>query len=272
MSFRLLDAITLEEGKTGNVSLVPTEKYFKPVLVLNAPLTPQTAALIGASWAFDQFGNPQPFKGSISLTIEIPRAIITLRGEITGEIRLIGETVKHLSVYVQENSGLRVNMRIHLPEDKAQLTEMLDFLSKLNKEKFTIQVEPESLLVGTQPDVPQTVNAVEHPFRIELSKNKPAMIGSVKTFPTGGGFIGSWECKGIGLTGSPAGGQAANDDSPVFEKETGACEWAAGELMNFLKYKIAPNAREVKAVAQLCDWVLELAPTLRKEPAASAVQ
>lgn len=265
MSFHLLDTLNLEEGKTGNVALVPTKQYFKPVIALNAPLTQDTAKLIGAAWAFDEFGNPQKFEGSIKLLIELDRAIVTLTGKASGDIRFLAETVKHFSVFVEEKTGMRLNLRVHLPENKEQLYELLDFLSKLNKDEFVIRVEPESLLAGTSEEAPQTAGAAEFPFRIEGSRNRPACIGSIKTMPTGGGFIASWEFKGIGMTGSPSGGQAANDDSSVFTSEASARDWAADELLSFVKYKLTPSAKEVAWMAKMVDWILDLAPALRRE-------
>ncbi len=271
MSFKMLDVLSLSEATTENVSLVPTQKYFKPVLVITAPMNQDTSKLIGADWAFDQFGNPQNFEGTIKLNVELPRASLILAGKVSGSLKVVTEAVKHFSVFRQEKAGMRVKIRCHLAEDKDQLASLLDFLSRLNKEAYSVEISPETLFTAGSEAVPQTAGAVVHPFKIPMGR-KTACEGNIMTMPTGGGYISAWEFKGVGLTLTPAGGRQANDASHVHHSEKMALESAAEELLSFVKFDLKPDAKEVVPISLLCDWIFELAPALRKEPPKAAVQ
>ncbi len=275
MGFRMLDVLTLAEAKNEHVMLVPTKKYFKPVLVLTAPLTVDTARLIGADWAFDSMGNPQSFEGSIKLTIELTRATVAVVGEVSGEVSVVSEVVKTFSVFRQEKTGVRLRLRVHLPEDRAQLLELLDFMSNLNKEPFTVTVSPDSLFTSVESEgapVRSGSTPIEHKMNITKGK-KTLVVGKLTTQPTAGGFVAAWEIKAVALQGAPADGSAITEDSQVFGREPDALAWAGSEMMSCLKYTLKPDSLdEVKAVGQAVDWLVEKVPSLRKaEPGAEAV-
>lgn len=270
--FKILDTLTLDGSNNEHVQLVPTKKFFKAVLVMNAPLTVETARLIGAQWAFDGAGNPQSFEGTIKLTIELTRAAVTIAGKITAPVDIISESVKHLAVFRHEKHGMRIRFRVHLPEDRDQLIRMLDFLSDLNKDTFAVTIVPDSLFTagGDRGADAQGGAARAYPFK-HLKGRKTHLLCEVKTAPakSAPGFISSWEMKAILWPDSPADGRMMDDDSHIYPGEDDAKAAAFEELLGAIRALNAQNGSldEVNASAAAIDWILEQVPALKRDEA-----
>jgi hypothetical protein len=150
---KLHKPLVLESAKTADVSLTPTKKFFKPVLVLDAPLTIEAAALLECAYLFDGAGNPHHFEGHHKLEGELSGALVDIKGQVTDPVSLKSEKVAHIACYRAEKKGMRVHLRIHLPEDEAKLVELLHFLASLNKDGFTATVtDQQGTLIGVLVD------------------------------------------------------------------------------------------------------------------------
>ena len=275
MAYRLLKELGLDEAKTTQVNLIATSRYFKPVIVLTAPLTRENAELLKADWAFDKHGNPNPFDGAIKLPIDITDATVTFHSNVKDDLKVPVEKIGAISVYREEKTGMRIRIHVHLPdgEDRAVLHNTLDYFASMNKEPFSLRITPDQGTLfggadaqksGDTPIVGDDTADVKH-FRI-MNGRRPAIIGSTTVIKKLDGYIAGWEVKGLGLTNQPAGGEIPTENSPRFDKAGTALHWAASEVLSFVKNEIEPaNAKEIKAVAETVDWCIEVAPALSKD-------
>jgi hypothetical protein len=177
--------LVLESAKTADVSLTPTKKFFKPVLVLDAPLTIECAALLECAYLFDGAGNPHHFEGHHKLEGELSGAIVDIAGKVTTPVTLTTEKVAHVACYRAEKKGMRVQLRIHLPEDEAKLVELLHFLASLNKEGFTATVTPAQgtligVLAGTEP--PREDETFRYPVADRSTSEFPIQAAAKQPF------------------------------------------------------------------------------------------
>lgn len=137
---RLLEPLMLIEASTTGVDLTPTKSFFKPVLVISAPVEKgNTADLLGIDYLFTENGKPYLFEGTHKLSGELPGAGLVLKSK-HHEMELDAEKVCHFAVSIEEKKALRVQVRIHLPEGRDMLYKLLDFLADLNKDPFTVTI------------------------------------------------------------------------------------------------------------------------------------
>lgn len=263
---KLMQPFTIEDVATGEVSLVPTKKFFKPVLVLVAPLTIEGAAVLECSYLFDPSGNPYPFEGSHKLSGAVSGAVLTFTSKISGSVEIATEKVVHFALSIAEKQGMELQFRAHLPESEEKLIELLHFLAKLNKEKFGVIVSPRQVSVFEIPgDAAVDRSAArEWPFNI-LSGRSSAISGAVRVLEVEGLWIGGWECKAHGLKTPKAGGVQLTRDRPAFQAEAEALKWATEGLLDFVKMDLAGEGpKELKAVAELVDWCIATVPELSR--------
>jgi hypothetical protein len=136
----LLKPLVSKGATTESVDLVPTKKFFKPVIVITAPIEADNAELLGVRYLFDEKGNPRPFEGAHHLADELAAASVVFKSKSHGPVTIKTEKVAKLSLSRVEKKGMELKLRIHLPEDKTKLFELLEFLSDLNKEGYTLTV------------------------------------------------------------------------------------------------------------------------------------
>jgi len=260
--------LDLEDAATADVNLVPTKKFFKPVIVITCPLSRDAAKALECDYLFDKAGNVHTFEGSHQLSGELSGPDLTFVSQISGSVTIKTEKVVHFSMSRIEKVGLQLRFRSHIPEDKEdELIELLRFLAKLNKEKFTVTIIPrqgalvEVLTDGTAKDATDTT---EHPFRIHIGK-RPAIIGSVWVKKDGDEYLGGWEVKCIGLKGSPADGKPIAHDSRKFPTEAEAFRLAV-ECVLWYAREIDHDGspKEIRAVGDLVDWCIGQVPDLNK--------
>jgi hypothetical protein len=271
---KLLMPLVLEETNTGQVALHPTKKFFKPVLALESPLPKETADVLGCAYLFDQAGNPVQFDGTHKPTLELSGALITFTSKVTGEVAFKTEKVVHFSCWREEKVGMRLGIKVHLPEmDKEKLFELLTFLAQLNKDPYTAKIEDqqgsiiESIAKTTVVDAGPTESEDSHvhKFTIQVGR-KQGLVGHVSTLriEAEGKWISGWECKGPGFADPPAGGRALQADGGIrYESEKDALEAAVEALYWFTKDLEPSEKKEIKAVGDLVEWALEIAPALR---------
>lgn len=266
----LLKPLILEECTTVGLNLVPTKKFFKPVIIISSPLSRESAELLKVDHLFDRAGNPVHFEGSYKPGGELSGAEITFRSLHSGEVLVKTEKVAHVSCYLVEKKGLSVQFRAHLPDaddTKERLSELLDFLSQINKDKFTVQVnDRQGSLVPIMATGPlSTRDAQTMDFSILIGK-RTAIVGSVFVKPLDSHFISGWEAKGSGLKSQPAGGRALDADSLLHDTEAAALRAAVEGLLWWAKEDHHDGSpKEIRAIGDLVDWCMNTVPALRPE-------
>lgn len=137
----LLQPLVLPGAKTEDLSMVPTKEFFKPVLVIVAPLTRENAILLRCEYLYDPAGNPHHFEGTHRPEGELSGAALVLAGTMVPAVEFKTEKVAHFGIFRVEKKGLSVRMRAHLPETgEEDLVKLFRFLSTLNKEGYTVTV------------------------------------------------------------------------------------------------------------------------------------
>lgn len=132
----LLKPMVLEKAKTEALNMVPTKEFFKPVLVLVAPLTYENAQLLRCDYLFDANKNPHQFEGTHRPEGELSGAFLQLGGLMVGKTELVGR----FGVFL-EKKELQLRLRSHLLELKKEaLVDLFGFLSSLNKEGYSLTV------------------------------------------------------------------------------------------------------------------------------------
>lgn len=265
----LLLPLTLEEATTEMVNMVPTKEFFKPVLVITAPLDRSGAELLGCDYLFDPAGNPVKFDGTHKLQGELPGAAISLGGRLVDVYTAASEAVRHFACYVLEKKGLRVRVRIHLPElAEDNLLRLLSFLTTLNKEAFTLTVTPaQKTLVDMLVNTEQAATA-EQKVELEASHlhygdGNSKLVAMVAIAETAGGFHYGWFGRWNGKQ------KLEGKQELVRLQELQASEMAARDaaLASLLKFaaEIMPKGRkEEEEIIGLRSWIFDLAPELTR--------
>jgi hypothetical protein len=273
---KLLKPLELQGCRTAALNMVPSKEYFKPVLIIDGPLTIEMAGILECSYLFDQHGNPHPFEGKHYPEGALPGAEVRLAGS-QAEIQFTSQKVAHLAVYREEKTGMRLQVRIHLPEDDAKLHHMIDVLANLNKSTYTATIKDRqvSLFEGDTEDgfpVPDSAGqyargrAISLPFKYRIGKHSAGLVGEIMVLEVRSGFIAGWNCVGHHLTACTdvnASGQSLSTELPAFSSEKAAIESAATALLEFaakLEDQIAAAggpANEAKAIAALKDWCFQ---------------
>ena len=269
MSFKLLKPLFLEEASTSSLSMIPTVKYFKPVIVISAPFGPEPAALLEADWAFDKFGNPHSFDGSLKLTIEVAGGIVQFStGQ--GDYEIQCEKVASFSVYREQKTGMRCKLSCHMPDfpEREDLHKLLDYLASINKEKFSLRVEsPQGSLLTEELAIDKEI-----PFQFAVGR-KVGLVGSLQIAKLEDGYVFGWECKAPGFKQIAGGGKALDKDSIRFPDAQGAINQAASECLRFAKEGLnAESKAEIEAAGKLVDQLVAAAPILHKGEAQSQTQ
>jgi len=232
----LLKPLALPDANTSDVSLVPTKKFFKMVLVIEAPCTPDQADLLGLGWLFDQASNPREFGGTVKAVGELPQAEITLAAKTIPALSIRTERVAHVSMARIEKHGMILTARIHLPELKAKkLVELLEFLSTINKESFELVITPAQRTIFEGGAFEKDENGLPLPnaegmYDANLATLKPYdnkfVVATLATLEVPGGFIGGWNCRISGKLPKNE-GEALHRDRELFGAESLALEAAA---------------------------------------------
>jgi hypothetical protein len=156
---KLLLPLQLKTAKTEALNMVPTEKFFKPVLVLVAPLTKENADIIGCGYLYDPHGNPYHFQGTHRPEGELSGATIRLSA-----LEIKTEKVCKFSVFLDEDL-LHIRLRAHLPEsEESTMVRLFSVLASLNKTPFDLTVtDAQGTLVPKFGGEAETAAPVEWP-------------------------------------------------------------------------------------------------------------
>ena len=259
----------MEDAATEDLSLVPTKEFFKPVLVISAPITPEMAEILNIAWVFDSHGNPQRFEGAVKLAEgELSGPTLTLAGKVTAPVEIKTEKIAHFAVFKVEDA-LHLRMRAHLQDKGVEgIVSLLEFLAALNKQPYTATV------IEAQGSLLQ-MSGLPKPDENGMYDEKPAIVRStsyrigraphgikarVLSLAIDGGYIGGWSCNAEAIKDAPDhakfGGVPLSDQSTVYASEEDAVSRAKLSLEKFvtaLQQDIA-NPQEKKAVEQLLEW------------------
>jgi len=270
--------LILEKSRTKDVSLTPTERFFKPVIVIGAPCSRADAELIGCEWLFDAQGNAHHFEGSVKATAELSTAAVTLRG-VTVSTDFKAEKIVHFRLARVEKVGLEVQMRIHLTEHSPEdLVPLLAFLSTLNKEEFVLeitsaqmQLEPAKPVKDTISKRKPTRDADGMPVPMESGEydanlatgvpfSNKHVVATVASLEVRGGYIAGWHFRVTGKV-ARASGEPLSVKSEVYASESEAIEHAALAAHAFglgiLPDATGPTEASVRAAVE---WLAERCP------------
>ena len=274
----LFRPLELAKASTERLEFVPTKKFFKPVLVITAPVTLEEGELLRCEYLWNDKGLPRDFDGSHKLTGELPGAKLSLCGESRSEV-IDTEKVAHFTLFRQD--GMRLRLRAHLPENE-QLLELLSFLSELNKDGFKLVVRDAQVsLLGEnaggdssgerqspperypEPDLNgffDPKDAVARPF-----SNKKLKC-TIYTLETKDGFLFGWSLNASAMKDAKTGGRDLNTSHATLPSESQAREHAVAEALAFItdeNFHIEGKAEE-KAVSDLKDYLFDIAPNLAR--------
>lgn len=268
---KLLKPLVLADATTTDVSLVPTKKFFKMVLVIEAPCTAEQADILGMGWLFDQGANPREFGGNVKAVGEEANAEITLTGKATAGVTILTERVAHISMARIEKTGMILAARIHLPEVKPKkLVELLEFLSTMNKTPFELIVTPaqRSMDFGGAPassEFGKDENGLPLPnaqgmydvmaASVRNFTDDKFVVAAIATIEIEGGFIGGWNCRINGKLPMNE-GEALHRDREVFGAESEALQAAVKGALGLVS-KFLKEADDVPSLAKPRAGVLE---------------
>lgn len=270
----LQSPLVLTGAKTEGVDLTPTKRFFKPVLVIAAPLSIEDARTLDCDYLFDDGGNARPFEGTHKLAGELANAHITLHGEVSGDVTFKTEKIAHMGCFREEKTGMKLQMRAHLPEDEAALIELLHFLSKLNKDGFTLTIAPgQRTLPGVLGDdmpspgpglfkFPQADLDGFYPVALAAkmplkNKNCEAYIAVMEV--EDGEWISSWS---VNWKKRDVGGNDLRTDSEIYPERPAALEAAARSAWTFLLALQPHAAKEIGDHEAAIAWAQTLSPRL----------
>ena len=160
----LHEALHLNDAKTNGVDLIPTTNFFKPVIVLDAPISLSQAKLLGCEYMFTSEGESVSFQGSFQLVGEIQAAEVTLAGKSTKAVTFKTQKIAKFALFLEEKTGMRLRVRIHLVEDEKKLIELLHFLAKLNKDPFNVSIVDRQRSMNELIDGPNGAKGDRAPF------------------------------------------------------------------------------------------------------------
>jgi hypothetical protein len=280
LTMNLIRPLIMDDANTEDLSMVPTKEFFKPVLVMVAPLTPENAQLLKCEYLFDHAGNPHEFEGTHKLAGELSGALITLAGKVVEPAEFTTEKVAHLGIFRSEKKGMRVRMRAHLPEiGEADLIKLFRFLSTLNKQGYQLSVSDAQLGLDLQGkgtggrDDPAHrwpvagaggAYSLEKCSRSPFSVKKPKLIADVLTIQVEDDqFLGAWSCEAHFKTAAYNGGRIPNIRDVVYSSRQAAIAAAVRDLWEFHRSILVDGDAEAKALEKLRDYALDLAPELK---------
>lgn len=279
--------LILTDCKTIDVSMTPTKRFFKPVLQFAAPIDPERAELLGAAHLFDAAGNPRQFDGTYKVHGELAAPNLELKPKKGPAASIKTEKVAHFSFSREEKKGMRLTMRVHLPEDETQLLALLNMLATLNKEGFTLTVidaqrslieKPRQEPVAGDQKYTPPVHDQHGNYDATAAVSRPFDEGPIKakilTLDVDGGFIFGWEFKAALKAEAIAKGQVLNTDCIVFNAESSAREAGAEAIWNAAHsdrlQAVIGKGKETKALLALESWLIDCAPSLRDRPGLTA--
>lgn len=261
--------------------MFPTKKFWKPVLVVEAPIETDQAELIGALYLWDANGNPVDFEGTHKLHGELSGPEVTLKG-LTETMVTKAEKVGRFAIWRAEKKGMMLRVRIHFPEtDEARLSELIRMLAQINKDGYDVMVCDEQLpLVPTAVrDDPNFVFpkpgldglydynvCTKRPFN---SKHITAVLEELEVEE---GFLCGWHLKITNKDGSEKVDQRfLSDSTPVYKSQVEARERGVAELLHPAEV-FAKELGVVKELSKLQDYMYDLVPELAKKRAAEGGQ
>lgn len=286
----LVKELVLEKATTIDLRLVPTKKFFKPVLTIRAPLDQYNAELVGAQYLFTRFGAPREFEGAHKLHGELAGAEITFKGEFIGEFLVISQSVAHLSCQNKEKQGMLLSFRVHLTDEQDKLLALLDFLTKLNKQEFQVTVRAaQRSLIDTPADgaegeegegqeaaaQDQNLTFPEPNEQGEYGNDQASLRpivakhgeAQVRVMEVEGGYICGWT---VNWKHKLAGGEPLTTKRPVCASERMAIELGCREAFEFLK-TIPPEGRgERESKNKIISALIDICPGLARESAREA--
>lgn len=276
----LLRPLALEKASTAGLQMVPTKKFFKPVLVVNAPVDADTASIVHCEYLWGKSGTPIEFEGHHRPKGELAGAIVKLESSAM-HLELKSEKVAHFSFWREEKKGMRIDCRIHLPETEPdRLLELLTFLAELNKSEYTVTItDPQGSLLEVvagsgredpgyqfaEPDAEgfyEKKRATQRPFAEDKIK------ACVITLDVKDGYICGWYV----VVTFPKGqilqqGRDLVVTNPIFATKAEALERAASEALAYLTsdgVQAAMQAKkDQKSVAAAKDFLFDIFPAMR---------
>lgn len=133
---QLRETLKFEGATIDEITLQPTEKEPKAILVVSAALTPAIAEILECrEMFFDGLGTPRQFEGSVGLPHLLKATVLTLEADT-----LIPDLVHKFRVSHESDIDLGVSCRIHLT-GAAYLQILLDFFTRVNKEAFDLELQ-----------------------------------------------------------------------------------------------------------------------------------
>ncbi len=276
----LFQALILPEATTVSVNMVPTKKFFKAVLLIEAPISVEQAGLLHCEFLFDAAGNARAFEGAYRPSGDLSGAVVTVSGKSTAAVVLKTEKVAHFALQREEKKGMTVTVRIHLKEgEPEELLPLLQFLNTLNKGTFEAKIEDSQIpLIRTEGDGKDDPN-VTYPQPDEsglysvsratvrpFGHKKPALKAELQLMTLEDGFISGWMIQ-AGFEKPSAGGEALLTRSTVFASEREAFEHAGRELLAFTRQDtfLRNGKAEDKAYGALLSWLFDMLPELTKD-------
>lgn len=290
----LFQPLNLDDAATVGVDLVPTKQFFKPVLILDVPITATTAEILQCQYLFTQHGEPVAFEGAHKLTHELAGAELTLTGK-TGRVVLKTDKITRFSLSVTEKTSMTLRFRAHLPENEKKLVELLHFLAKLNKDKFGVTIKDQQKSITEQladvaaaghqaegaPTGDDSIQGFLQPGEDGLYPTDRATRRNVKSAMLEvellvvevrgdnfvGGYTGRWK-KGEAV------GEYPSDQSRFYSTSDMALASAAQSAFNWVQAVIEANGpKEIAAKAAVCGKLQELfvEPLAAKEGASKHV-
>lgn len=273
----LLMPLVLSGATTEGVHMVPTKQYFKPVLVITAPLDRSHAALLGCEYLYDPSGNPVSFEGTHKLPGELPGAALALGGSLIAMYTVASEKVRGFGCFVVEKTGLRVRIRIHLPElNEDALVHLLQFLTTLNKEAFTVTITPAQktlvdALVNTDDQGRLADRTEIDASHWHFGDSKTKMVAMVSAAEVNGGWNYGWFCRWSGKRKAEAKEELVRIQE-VQPSEMAARDRALVELLSFVGGIEPSRGKEEAEVVNLRSWVFNISPDLARPDRTSAKQ
>jgi len=135
---QITEAITLTGACIEEITLQPTDKEPKAVLVLSGPLPADLARQLDCrEMVFDANDVPRPFEGPVGLTHLMKDRIVET--ELTGP--LYADLVYKFRVTHKSETELTVSVRLHFTGRQA-LDTLLPFFAVTNKATFDLRIMP----------------------------------------------------------------------------------------------------------------------------------
>lgn len=274
---KLLTQLDLKDATTVDVSMTPTKRFFKPVVVFEAPITREAAAILESAHLFDGRGNPHPFDGRYTLHGELA-ADLVLQTKLGADIEIKTEKVARVAFFRQEKKGMFLSMRVHLPEGEDQLLALLHKLAELNKEGFRLTLRPHQkplILVDDKagPGDPSYKHKEADPatgaYDTDQATKRPFRQGPVSaeayTLDVEGGFVSGWQLRARFKRGDVIAGEVPGKESQVWLSENDALSSALDGLWAAMRKEagVASDSKEKKAWSALEAWIMDMHPEHR---------